>query len=223
MPFNPNKDLALITTVVRVPEVVVVNPSLPVASLAELIAYAKANPGKINFGSAGAGGITHLACELLKAEARVDLLHVPYKGAAPPLATRSVRQGERNRLSVDSARVRSLPRRGAGAVERDHQGDRLQGRLARANGRAPAVLSRFAQPAEAQAAPGRVRRARARVRAAPDLSLRGEPALHSCRCAQGKTLRIARHAGDRALRDRPVHLPRLRQPRRRRRDRREEG
>ena len=83
MPFNPNKDLAFITTVVKVPEVVVVNPSLPVNSLAELIAYAKANPGKINFGSAGAGGITHLACELLKAEAKIDVVHVPYKGAAP--------------------------------------------------------------------------------------------------------------------------------------------
>ena len=86
MPFNPNTDLALITTVVRVPEVVVVNPSLPVASLAELIAYAKANPGKINFGSAGAGGITHLACELLKSEAKIDVVHVPYKGAAPAVA-----------------------------------------------------------------------------------------------------------------------------------------
>jgi len=86
MPFNPNKDLAFITTVVKVPEVVVVNPSLPVNSLAELIAYAKANPGKINFGSAGAGGITHLACELLKAEARIDVLHVPYKGAAPAVS-----------------------------------------------------------------------------------------------------------------------------------------
>jgi len=86
MPFNPNKDLAFITTVVKVPEVVVVNPSLPVASLAELVAYAKANPGKINFGSAGAGGITHLACELLKAEARIDVLHVPYKGAAPAVS-----------------------------------------------------------------------------------------------------------------------------------------
>jgi tripartite-type tricarboxylate transporter receptor subunit TctC len=86
MPFNPNKDLALITTVVRVPEVVVVNPSLPVNSLAELIAYAKAHPGKINFGSAGAGGITHLACELLKAEARIDVVHVPYKGAAPAVS-----------------------------------------------------------------------------------------------------------------------------------------
>ena len=86
MPFNPNKDLALITTVVKVPEVVVVNPSLPVNSLAELIAYAKANPGKIAFGSAGAGGITHLACELLKSEAKIDVLHVPYKGAAPAVS-----------------------------------------------------------------------------------------------------------------------------------------
>ncbi len=86
MPFNPDKDLALITTVVKVPEVVVVNPSLPVNSLAELIAYAKANPGKINFGSAGAGGITHLACELLKAEAKIDVVHVPYKGAAPAVS-----------------------------------------------------------------------------------------------------------------------------------------
>jgi tripartite-type tricarboxylate transporter receptor subunit TctC len=86
MPFNPSKDLALITTVVKVPEVVVVNPSLPVNSLAELIAYAKANPGKIAFGSAGAGGITHLACELLKSEAHIDVLHVPYKGAAPAVS-----------------------------------------------------------------------------------------------------------------------------------------
>ena len=86
MPFNPQKDLALITTVVKVPEVVVVHPSLPVKNLAELIAYAKANPGKINFGSAGAGGITHLACELLKAEAHVDLLHVPYKGTGPAVS-----------------------------------------------------------------------------------------------------------------------------------------
>src|SRR5262249_21514094 len=86
MPFNPNKDLAFITTVVRVPEVVVVTPSLPVSTLAELIDYAKKNPGKINFGSAGAGGITHLACELLKSEAHIDVVHVPYKGAAPAVS-----------------------------------------------------------------------------------------------------------------------------------------
>jgi len=83
MPFDPNRDLALITTVVRVPEVVVVNPALPVNTLAELIAYAKANPGKVNYGSSGPGSITHLAGELLKAEAGIDIVHVPYKGAAP--------------------------------------------------------------------------------------------------------------------------------------------
>src|SRR4051812_31783781 len=86
MPFDPNKDLALITTVVKVPEVVVAHPTLAVSTLAELIAKAKANPGKINYGSAGAGGITHLAGELLKAEAGIDVVHVPYKGAAPAVA-----------------------------------------------------------------------------------------------------------------------------------------
>ena len=83
MPFDPARDLALITTVVRVPEVVVAHPALPVATLAELIAYAKTNPGKVNYGSAGSGGITHLAGELLKAEAGIEIVHVPYKGAAP--------------------------------------------------------------------------------------------------------------------------------------------
>jgi tripartite-type tricarboxylate transporter receptor subunit TctC len=86
MPFDPNRDLALITTVVRVPEVIVVNPVLPVNTLAELVAHAKANPGKISYGSAGAGGITHLAGELLKVEAGIDMLHVPYKGAAPAVS-----------------------------------------------------------------------------------------------------------------------------------------
>ena len=83
MPYDANKDLALVTLVVRVPEVLAVNPKLPVGSLAELVAYAKANPGKVNFGSAGSGSITHLAGELLKVEAKVELVHVPYKGAAP--------------------------------------------------------------------------------------------------------------------------------------------
>jgi tripartite-type tricarboxylate transporter receptor subunit TctC len=83
MPYDPKKDLALITTVVKVPEVLAVHPSVPANNLAELIAYAKANPGKINFGSAGGGTITHLAGELLKVEAGVNIVHVPYKGAAP--------------------------------------------------------------------------------------------------------------------------------------------
>src|SRR5437868_10849937 len=83
LPYDVRKDAALITLVVRVPEVLVVHPSVPVKTLQELVAYAKANPGKVNFGSAGGGSITHLAGELLKAEAKIDIVHVPYKGAAP--------------------------------------------------------------------------------------------------------------------------------------------
>jgi tripartite-type tricarboxylate transporter receptor subunit TctC len=86
MPYDVKKDVGLITLVVRVPEVVAVNPSLPVNSLAELIDYARKNPGKVNFGSAGGGSITHLAGELLKSEAKIDLVHVPYKGAAPAVS-----------------------------------------------------------------------------------------------------------------------------------------
>jgi tripartite-type tricarboxylate transporter receptor subunit TctC len=67
LPYDVKKDFALITLVVRVPEVLAVHPSLRVTNLAELIAYVKANPGKVNFGSAGGGSITHLAGELLKA------------------------------------------------------------------------------------------------------------------------------------------------------------
>ena len=83
IPYDVSTDFAFITLVVRVPEVLAVHPSMPVGSLAELVAYAKAKPGKVNFGSAGSGSITHLAGELLKAEARIDVVHVPYKGAAP--------------------------------------------------------------------------------------------------------------------------------------------
>jgi len=83
LPYDIKKDIALITVVVKVPEVLAVNPALPVNSFQELLAYAKANPGKVNFGSAGSGSITHLAGELLKAEAKIDIVHVPYKGAAP--------------------------------------------------------------------------------------------------------------------------------------------
>ena len=83
IPYDVKKDFAFITLVVRVPEVLAVHPSMPVGSLAELIAHAKANPGKVNFGSAGSGSITHLAGELLKTEAKIDIVHVPYKGAAP--------------------------------------------------------------------------------------------------------------------------------------------
>ena len=127
MPYDPQKDLALITTVVKVPEVVVVHPSVPVGNLAELIAYAKAHPGKVNYGSAGSGGITHLAGELLKIEAKIDIVHIPYKGAAPavndllggqvqmgvfdvPVVLPHIRAGKLKPLAVTSAkRAPSLP------------------------------------------------------------------------------------------------------------------
>ena len=83
MPFDWQKDLSLITTVLRVPEAIVVSSSLGVDTLPAFIAYAREHPGKINFGSAGAGTITQLGAELLKEEAKIDIVHVPYRGIAP--------------------------------------------------------------------------------------------------------------------------------------------
>ena len=82
MPFDWQKDLALLTLVVRVPEVLVAHPSLGVNTLQELVAYATQSR-KLSCGSAGVGTFTHLAVELLKTEAKIDLVHVPYRGAAP--------------------------------------------------------------------------------------------------------------------------------------------
>ena len=86
MPFDWQKDLALLTLAVRVPEAVIVRPALGVGTLREFVDYARANPGKVNFGSAGAGSITHLGAELLKREARIDIAHVPYRGIGPAIA-----------------------------------------------------------------------------------------------------------------------------------------
>ena len=83
--FDPEADFAPIGLIGSQANILVVNPSLPVHSLAELIALARANPGKLNFASSGHGLAAHLAGELFKAAAAVDLVHVPYKGAAPAL------------------------------------------------------------------------------------------------------------------------------------------
>ncbi len=85
MPYDWQKDLSLLTPAVRVPEAIVVSPSLGVSTLPDFVAYARAHPGKVNFGSAGAGTITHLAVELLKEEAGIDIVHVPYRGVAPAM------------------------------------------------------------------------------------------------------------------------------------------
>ena len=83
LPYDHIKDFAPVILVAGVPNVLVVNPALPVNSVAELIAYAKANPGKLNFASSGSGTSIHLSGELFKVMAGVQMIHIPYKGSAP--------------------------------------------------------------------------------------------------------------------------------------------
>lgn len=85
LPYAPLKDFTLITRAVSALNVLVVHPSVPVHSVKDLIAYAKANPGKANFGSSGAGRADHLAGELFNMMAGVRMQHVPYKGGAPAM------------------------------------------------------------------------------------------------------------------------------------------
>ncbi len=85
LPFDPVKSFAAISKVADVPSAIVVHPSLPVRNAKELVALAKAHPGKLNYASAGRGSIGHLAAELLGSVAQVKMTHVPYKGAGPAL------------------------------------------------------------------------------------------------------------------------------------------
>ncbi len=77
------RDFDPITVIAEVPNVLIVNPAVPAKTSAELIAYAKAHPGKVNFGSAGPGSVEHLSGELYRSMAGIDIVHVPYKGGAP--------------------------------------------------------------------------------------------------------------------------------------------
>jgi tripartite-type tricarboxylate transporter receptor subunit TctC len=86
--FNFIRDIAPVVGIVRVPLVMVVNPLLPAKTIPEFIAYAKANPGKINMASAGNGSISHVAGELFNIMAAVNLVHIPHRGAAPARADR---------------------------------------------------------------------------------------------------------------------------------------
>lgn len=83
--YNTRTDFTPISLVAGVPNVLVVNPAFPAKNVQELITFAKANPGKVMFGSAGTGGANHLSGELFKSMAKIDMVHVPYKGAAPAL------------------------------------------------------------------------------------------------------------------------------------------
>lgn len=83
MPYDPLKDLTLVTQAVSVPELLVVGSSIQAKTLQELVALAKAQPGKLNFASTGLGSAPHMAGELFKLTAGIDIVHVPYPGAAP--------------------------------------------------------------------------------------------------------------------------------------------
>ncbi len=83
--FNLSRDIAPVAAISREPNVVVVNPSVPTRTVPEFIAYAKANPGRINMASAGNGTTSHLAGEMFKMMAGIDLVHVPYRGGGPAL------------------------------------------------------------------------------------------------------------------------------------------
>jgi len=81
--YDPLKDLQAITLVATIPEMLVVASNVPASNMSELVALAKAQPGKLNFASSGPGSLPHLAGELLKLTAKIDIVHVPYRGAAP--------------------------------------------------------------------------------------------------------------------------------------------
>jgi tripartite-type tricarboxylate transporter receptor subunit TctC len=85
MPYDPVKDFAAIALVLEAEGLLVVHPTVPASNVAELIAYARANPGKLTFASAGPGTASHLAGELFKTMAKVDMLHIPYKGNVPAI------------------------------------------------------------------------------------------------------------------------------------------
>ena len=112
MPFE-DKDLVLLTPVALVQMVVAVSSRLPVNSVAELIAYAKANPGKVNYGSSGPGGISHLAAELFRSAAGIDIVHVPYRGAAP--AVQDLLAGQVQMVVLDISVL--LPHIRSGAIK----------------------------------------------------------------------------------------------------------
>jgi tripartite-type tricarboxylate transporter receptor subunit TctC len=83
LPFDVFRDFAPVSLFATMPELLVVHPALPVKSVKELVALARARPNQLNFGSSGAGGTPHLAAELLKSVAKIEMVHVPYKGMGP--------------------------------------------------------------------------------------------------------------------------------------------
>ncbi|KAF0137472.1 MAG: conserved exported protein of unknown function [Xanthobacteraceae bacterium] len=110
MPYDPEKDIQPISLTVRIPNLLVVRNNLPVNSVAELIAYLKANPGKLNFASAGVGSTIHLSGEIFKKMAGVEMTHVPYRGAGP--AVNDLVGGQVDLMFADIPTVINLVRGG---------------------------------------------------------------------------------------------------------------
>ena len=112
MPFE-DKDLVPLTPIALVQMIVATSSRLPVNTAQELIAYAKANPGKVNYGSSGPGGISHLAAELFRSAAGIDIVHVPYRGAAP--AVQDLLAGQVQMVVLDVSVL--LPHIRSGAIK----------------------------------------------------------------------------------------------------------
>ena len=98
LPFDPARDFAPISVVAKNPNLLAVHPSVPVASVKELIAFAKARPGNLNYSSSGTGSMGHMSAELFKLMTGVQMVHVPYKGGAP--AVTAVISGEADVLFI---------------------------------------------------------------------------------------------------------------------------
>jgi tripartite-type tricarboxylate transporter receptor subunit TctC len=103
MAYDPDKDLQPITLMVKVPNVLVINNDIPANNIAELVAYARANPGKLSFSSSGIGNSQHLAGELFNKMAGTQIIHVPYKGAAQQLTDVAAKQVSMTFVSIASA------------------------------------------------------------------------------------------------------------------------
>ena len=127
LPYDPIKAFAAVAWVARVPNMLVVHPSVPVKTVKELVAYVKANPGKVNYGSGGNGSAAHIATEYFKLQTQTQMQHVPYKGTAPavtdlvagqiqlmftgvPAVINQVKAGQLRALAVSSPhRVAAVP------------------------------------------------------------------------------------------------------------------
>jgi tripartite-type tricarboxylate transporter receptor subunit TctC len=160
LPYDPIKSFQAVAWVARVPNVLVVHPSVPVKTLKELVAYAKANPGKVNYGSGGNGSAAHIATEYFKLQTGTQLQHVPYRGTAPavndlvagqiqlmftgvPAVIAQVKAGQLRALAVSSPKrvkaVPDLPTVAEALGIKDFEADQWYGVVAPAGTPAPVV------------------------------------------------------------------------------------